>query len=208
MKKLLILLIHALPFIITTCKDDKPEFFVDQDTRDYCVFKEGSWWLYEEEATSEKDCVWVTQSKEKKLDSDNLNNIRNGYDMILFSTLWKKQNVQITCWAGGGSGDPEINRFQELITFPLALEDYTFLSTSDPSAKISPHFGYEFGLIESKDTFIVEGKDYYNVRIFEANIGLHQFWQRKIFRAKHIGKIRYEKGDGTIWNLVNYNIIQ
>jgi hypothetical protein len=201
-----ILLIFLLPFIITNCKDNpKPEFFIDQNTKDYCVFKEGSWWLYKEEGSAEKDCVWVTQSNAKKMKSSHIENIRNGIQMITFSTWWGKQ---ITCWAGGDEDIPEKNIFQERIVFPLALEDYTFFSTIDTSAEYAPYFGYKLQLLDTLNIYNIDGKDFKNIKIFNVNIGLHQHWQKKIYRAKHIGKIRYEKGDGSIWNLINYKVEQ
>ena len=209
MKKILSLLILIFPFIIYSCKDDpKPEFFVDQDTKDYCVFNKGSWWIYEEEVSTDKDCVWVAESNEKKIDSDHLRTIRNGKQMVLFSTLWNKQNVKITCWGGGGTGDPEINRFEESLSFPLALNDFTFYSVLDTTIFFEPFSGYQIRLFNKIINYNLNGKQFEDVRIFSVNKGLHQYWQKKIYWARHIGKLRYEKGDGTIWNLINYKVEQ
>ena len=212
MKKLLFLILIVSLFIFCCKEKPKPEYFIDQDTKDFCVFKVGSWWIYEKEGSAEKDCVWVTQSFEKKIGSNdrgnNTGNIRKGYQMILFSTFWQMQAVQITCWAGGDESFPDKNIFTELITFPLALEDNTFLSTTDTFVKFVPYFGYKFQLFDTLSTYSIGANKYNDVKSFIVNKGLHQYWQKRIYWARHIGKIRYERGDGTIWNLINYKVEQ
>ena len=208
MKKILFLILIVSVFIFNCKEKPKPEFFIDQDTKDFCVFKVGSWWIYQEELSAEKDCVWVVESNEKKIDSDHVRNVRNGIQMVLFSTLWSKQNVQITCWGGGGTGDPETNRFEERLSFPLALNDYTFYSVLDTTIFFEPFSGYQIRLFNKLIEYNLNGKQFEDVRIFSVNKGLHQYWQKKIYWAKYIGKIRYERGDGTIWNLINYKVEQ
>ena len=205
MKKLLFLILIVSLFIFNCKEKPKPEFFIDQDTKDFCVFKVGSWWLYEEVNTAQQDCVWVTQMNEKKFESNYVNNVRNGIQMIMFSTWWDKQ---ITCWGGADVAFPDKNIFRELIVFPLALEDNTYLSSIDTSDKYEPYYGYKLQLFDTLNTYNLSGKNYQNVKIFRVNIGLHQYWQKKIYWAKYIGKIRYERGDGTIWNLINYKVEQ
>jgi hypothetical protein len=206
MRQLYLITIFTFQLMLINCKDDhKPEFFIDQDTKDFCVFKEGSWWLYEKEGSTERDCVWVKECYENKIDDDDFSYNRNGFEILMFSNWWNKQ---ITCWVGGDIGEPSKNIFRERVTFPLALEDYTFLSTIDSSAVFEPYSGYKLQLSDTLDLFNVGIKIFQDVRIFKVNAGLHQYWQKKIYWSKHIGKIRYESGDGSIWNLIDFNVKQ
>ena len=41
------------------CKDEHPQLFIDQKTKDYVVFQQGSWWSYEEKKSQSFDTVTV-----------------------------------------------------------------------------------------------------------------------------------------------------
>lgn len=208
MRLLYLITIFAFQLMLINCKDDpKPEFFIDQDTKNFCVFTEGSWWLYEEENSAERDCVWVKQSFEKKIDSDDYGTIRNGYIIRMSSFFWQKQNVSLSLWAGGGTGDPQINRLEENINYPLALTDYTFYS-SDTFQVFNPLSEYKIRMVQALDSYFINNTEYKDVRIFKASKGIHPLYQREIYWSKHIGKIRYERGDGSVWNLIEFNVTQ
>jgi hypothetical protein len=55
----LILLLSLLPFILSTCKDDEPqylgEFRLGAEGEAYIKFEPGSYWVYENDMTGERD---------------------------------------------------------------------------------------------------------------------------------------------------------
>ncbi len=57
----LILLLSLLPFILTTCKDDEPqylgEFRLGAEGEAYIKFEPGSYWVYENDMTGERDSI-------------------------------------------------------------------------------------------------------------------------------------------------------
>jgi hypothetical protein len=56
-----------LLLFLSTCKKDKPETrYVDQETKDFAVFKPGSWWLYQNKKTNERD-TWKLVSKKESI---------------------------------------------------------------------------------------------------------------------------------------------
>ncbi len=59
MKKLL-LIICSLPIVLSFCKDkERPTIYIDQETKDYCDFKTGSWWAYKEEKSGIIDTIKI-----------------------------------------------------------------------------------------------------------------------------------------------------
>jgi hypothetical protein len=60
---LLILVVPACKKDKTPCVTDCPESNCEdiQCVKDYFAFKVGSWWVYEEETSGERDSVYVTE---------------------------------------------------------------------------------------------------------------------------------------------------
>jgi len=55
-----ILLLILLSIGMPNCKDEeRPSIYIDQATLDYCDFKIGSWWAYEEEQSSIIDTISI-----------------------------------------------------------------------------------------------------------------------------------------------------
>ncbi len=59
-----ILITALILTILASCKDDYPTYFISQETKDLAFYKEGSWWLYKNQATGERDCVYVDKTKQ------------------------------------------------------------------------------------------------------------------------------------------------
>ncbi|TAH25994.1 MAG: hypothetical protein EAZ07_04685 [Cytophagales bacterium] len=74
-----------------TCHDRKktpcPVIYMEQDLKDYCVFQLGTWWVYEEEQTKAKDCVYVFSSTIDIYDCDKSSNGSENSSMKLKSTF-------------------------------------------------------------------------------------------------------------------------
>lgn len=186
-------------------EDTRPIFEIDQTTVDYCVYDEGSWWVYEEETSGERDTIVVTRI-ENSIDSNkHLGYKRKGY-YSLYST---KIYTQTSSWTGPSYNLPELNGATESFVIPPhGYLDLLFISTLDTS------FIYELSGIEQiklKDTLSslrIREKTYSDVRVFENLSGSYFKHQKVIYWARHIGKIRIERADGTIWNLIDYHVSQ
>ncbi len=44
--------------LFTTC-NRYPYYPFNQDAKEFFIFKKGSWWLYENEQTHERDCLYI-----------------------------------------------------------------------------------------------------------------------------------------------------
>ncbi|MDZ4758730.1 MAG: hypothetical protein SGJ10_11430 [Bacteroidota bacterium] len=72
-QKAILCLITLLALCISCNLNKKPKctqsntVHVPQNAIDYFYFKEGSWWVYEDEATKEQDSVWVSYSRKDTL---------------------------------------------------------------------------------------------------------------------------------------------
>ncbi len=61
MKTTPIIIITSLVLIFfVACNDDYPTYFVPEEIKQFGYFKKGSWWLYKDEITGQRDCAYVT----------------------------------------------------------------------------------------------------------------------------------------------------
>ena len=69
-----ILLLFSLFFIFSCRKDKSIEpiktYGVGSDIKDYCFFKPGTWWVYEDSLTGNIDSVYVTNYSNYKFDAN------------------------------------------------------------------------------------------------------------------------------------------
>ena len=209
MKNLFYPLLFVLTLIITNCKDDpKPEFFIDEDTKEYCVFNIGSWWIYEEEKGFHLDTQNLLINNNVTLESKNLSYKRKG-----FISKWQNSDDyykgmnEIEIFNGPSRTEPKISYSSEsFVIGPNLFEDITFISTKDTTFKFNPSGQYELKLLNAWDTIIIFNKKYNDVRCFDILNGSYSAYQKKVYWARNVGKIRIERADGTIWNLIDYNI--
>jgi len=205
MKKIILLLATALLF--TTCNRD-PYYPFNQDAKEFFIFKKGSWWLYENEQTHERDCLYISEQDYIIKTEDYSPN--HFYDRAL-TTFLSKDSV----FYGNGtyySSTDDTTRVSEVIyyknikfgfslSFPFKdyERDYSFIKDSVTEVV---HVKVQFSNInniysEMTRVFIKDG-------IVCDNI-LSQIW-----REKNIGMTKlYIQTDTSefLLNLVDYNVI-
>ncbi|MFT6112722.1 MAG: hypothetical protein ACJAXV_001513 [Bacteroidia bacterium] len=161
--------------------------------------------MYEEESSGELDTISVASLKRELSQSDNLGYKRDRYVMRKNSS----RTGEITQGAGGAKNMPALNKSSEsFVISQHAYSDQLFISTLDTS------FIYEltnFERMKLKDTMSsisILDSSYADVRIFENLAGIYTSYQKSIYWARHVGKIRVERADGTVWNLIDYEVSQ
>lgn len=55
----LFLIIIAIAFFYYGCDSSGKTIHIDQETKDYCLFKQGSYWVYQDSATLETDSIVI-----------------------------------------------------------------------------------------------------------------------------------------------------
>lgn len=222
---ILIFAVIATALSVTSCKDDdEPNTPSDpcttcqsvMEAKDYFYFKMGSWWVYEEETSHERDSMYVTSSA----------NDPNSYD---FDVKIKSNLTDYTYhywpvyYSGGGNGGCSPNgvaykkciyvnlskaKFQDLLgqsdVFFIKHSLNEFIYTGDALA-CGPNKLTVSGIF---DEYVLPNEVVGKTICMSEDCSLQEGRQPiKVFYSKNIGIIRKELIDSNqVWNLVNYHI--
>jgi len=210
---LIILLLSAqsILFILTTtgCKKKKlPTYYLTQDFKDYAVFSVGSYWVYEDSATSIIDTIKLTSSTtnivEYEINSEgDVGFYYEEYKALYYSTFFN------TIYTYKGMIF-ENNGFDYFYYFFYNPRIIYFISDIEIGTGYSAGLGvyiYECKL----DTVNILGNSYLNVKVLKNKYPLQGVLHSKTYNSKNIGRVRIEINDtllghNYVWNLKNYNI--
>jgi hypothetical protein len=210
---LVFLVVIAVTIILSSCvgsdDDPRPTYDIDAISKEYCVFEDGSRWIYKLEGSSFADTIilsgteTITEDPGNELSSDgftrwhyrfeSLNNSfsplsGNGYVIPLTST----PNPEISEMIFRNGGIPQIA---------------IFLGSDSIGANSSiSNSGTKVTLVDKRDSLAVDNIIYYKVLVFENNSLLWSDVPTKIYWASGIGRIRIEHHNGEIWNLKEHVI--
>ncbi len=207
------LLIFVLTVLLSNCgfNDPKPHHAVAQEIKDYCVFKNDSRWIYQEENSGDLDTMTVYESINFTVDPDNkfftfesfdyrLKSSVLGYDINSFYIFQIHLQLEVNlekswCYAFGPytSGTAPVEYFEANDTGEVVVR----YANSNGIKYLSYH-----------DSLAIEGKQYYKVKVFEHLSSTGPKGPRKIYWSKYIGRIRYEFFNGEVWNLIEHKVIQ
>ena len=186
-----------------------------QGVKNYFLFKEGSWWVYEEETSLERDSVYVTES---------INNTSNyDFDMRVYSAYedysyhyypyysagsaacTPNGNVSTSCIRvkrakykpGESIGESSCFMF----AFKVDMYSYTYAANAQQEGNRI--------LIEQVFPSYVLGDLNFNktVKVHELFTFIEHQQPTNHFFAEHVGLVRKELIDSNeVWNLVSYHI--
>jgi hypothetical protein len=234
MKKPLISIFVCL-LLFVGCDTNPDPLKIDEESKAYCLFNEGTFWVYEDSATSQRDSV-VVVSNPSKIWSRNKNH--EGYEMKLHTYTQEDTLENYLLVMPEYLNWPEHNP-----SFTCGFFSFPYLYGSNPFDWLSPkpfmqavHFegdpiNFEGGGFEtyrdpaySSNVFDIEREVYHisysqdNHNYFEVIVT--SLTQKLIFQdsinantksywAKNIGLIRFEAETDSmhiVTKLVNYNI--
>jgi hypothetical protein len=213
-----------LLFIVPACTKDKTPCVTDcpesncediQGVKDYFAFKVGSWWVYEEETSGDRDSVYVTEYAN---DPTNYN-----FDMRVYST---HQDYFYHFWpnfAGGSQSCSETGiTCNDCVTvkkskykvgdfvgeakcffFLFSIGDFKYgytpvnLSFNNTVAVQNIYSDYELGILQFDKT----------VLIHELHTFVDGEQPTNHYYSEGVGLIKKELLDSNqVWNLVDYHI--
>ena len=210
MKKLLIL-ICFLPFVLFCCKDkERQTIYIDQETKDYCDFKTGSWWVYKEEKTGMVDTVSVYNYENKIVSIEELSPV--DFEQTRAFTIWSSYGHDLTKASPliKIAADNGINMnatVEEQYPYAISYPSIIYYTLDTIGSKREIYAGDEIKYENYNDSIELEGKIYYQVKEFSTS-AFSSKKHKSIFWAKHIGRIRFETFNGEIWNLINHYVIK
>ena len=185
----------------TQCTDGNTDNRIASVVKKYFYFKTGSWWVYENELTLERDSVFVVKDEYKKFfiseacecDEKIFVYYESTYtDSFFYSTESYSSPVVV------------FNR----IKYNSSYRDltYRFITKDDSLLRLSNTHN---AIITFLPTFKGVKEDFQNVYRCFYNKALTDYLSDSYF-APNVGLIRfkYKDGDETYWNLINYHVIQ
>ena len=209
MKKLLFLSINLIILFCTNCNQCETSQCTDGNTinrtssvvKKYFYFKVGSWWVYVNEISLERDSIFVVQDKIERVMGDEsckceefllVQSFSSLYDSLFYNTTSDNTSaISFMRVHFGSSYYDDTYRFEVLSDTSLILENqHNAIITFLPDYKgIQETFKNVYRCFYHKAL-----TDYLSDSYFAPNIGLIRF--------------KYKDGNETYWNLVNYKVIQ
>ena len=215
----------VLPGMGVSCNDSKPQpspgFCTTHPdlcepttaAKDYFLFKEGSWWVYEEETTHERDSLYVIEYANDPTSAD--------FDITLYSSREDMRYhyfpliVQVSPCSNGGVSEKKCiyvkrskgnfgNYIGEANCFFIQYHKEAFTGNNNiyhPDNRIT--------VKEIYDTFDLGALhfDTRTIKIFEDYTLTEHHSPTNHYFTKGIGLIRKEILDSNqVWNLVDYHI--
>ncbi|MGB1242259.1 MAG: hypothetical protein ACPG49_07045 [Chitinophagales bacterium] len=207
MNDLLIFILILLS--IASCTEKKDTAYVPEEFKIYTVFNEGTWWIYEEVLSGEKDSSFVFSSKTRIL---NHRSLSYKQEMIEQQTVRKKDTIyQLTYPSDKLIEGLYLYTYKEEnrrnFSFPMTLLPY-------PIDSIGQQVPFQGGAVITaiEEKIIIQNQTYLNTISVSfdravAENGNPPWKIRSCTFAQNIGMIRIQYYDGTIWELVDYKII-
>ena len=184
-------------------KAKRTEIRIDQETKDYCLFGEGSYWIYQDSATFAVDSIVVDKPIKYNLYESGEHNKR----------VWEKYSTQISLY----TIDSLCGFYVELSNIGadehslIPCMFFTFRAEMYHNGKIGDGSPTKFK--EKKDYLIINGVTYNDIKIFEHHYPFYSQNANKkeiYYWAKHVGLIREEiyEYDSliSVRNLIKYNV--
>jgi len=181
-----ILLMFIIVSVLTVISCRKPTTYnMPQDLKDYCMFPVGSWWVYEDSISGEKDSI-VLMEQSVFIDGPDENFYWESISQVFYSSLY---NVNASCYTYIYRRNP--------LTYNYFFGKGSYFSTDD-SFLGDNNVSYIYS-----DSTTINNIYFYKIKIFEeykgtSNYGL-TYW------AKNIGVIKYVNPNFN-WELKSYYI--
>ena len=189
-----------------SCEPDGPTYYMDQEFKDYIVYPQGSYWVYEEMSSGQIDTVKIYSSEIK---------IHNGQTILGFNyeeylVLMKSSFNNDTISGVGGIDftDKNFSEYEEGSTNIHKILNRSLLFFSKKPV------GYELNYtevdlvdyLEFLELYTVFSLEYEDVKVFEHKINYYSEQPKRVYFAKGVGIIKKELFNGEIWQLKKYFI--
>jgi hypothetical protein len=204
MKKALLLALVPLLMATTCNKKEKeyPTYYMDQEFKDYTLFKVGSYWVYQDSASKQIDSVYlykqeITINDRRKAVNYNYEQFTENLKSSLYDTL-VGEGLKLSESGGFVYG---ILRLNDFTNYASSYFQTPTIGELDPLYRIIKYQTYR------NDTTI-SNKNYTQVKVFEANQQSFSYQSHKIFYSKHLGLVRKELFNGEVWNLIRHHVTQ
>ncbi len=171
-------------------------------------FKEGSYWIYKDSVSGVKDSFWIEKfyhgiDKVHKKDWGNTKKCTEVFGYSLVSELYGESRMSSVI--NDLNISIEKNSYRIMDVSEVINNDWVYRTTLHGNSYDS--INGSGAIQEIIDKITVYYGFYYNIlRIYYANPTYDYLLDT--YYVRNIGLVKFKRKDGTIWELVRYNIVQ
>lgn len=182
---LILFILSVLIFSFANCKKDKPTYYMPQEFKDFILYSEGSYWIYEDSITGNTDSIYLSNYNINIAEPSHFDYKYEKLEQNFYSSFSIESQYRAETW---------------------------LLQLEDPSLYEYTGYGYYGGnkdanieYISNFDSLNIKGVWYKDVKCiynYDGNI-TYYYW------VKYIGIIKKEdKFNNQNWQLIKYHINQ
>lgn len=216
--KKIFLVFASMTLLAWSCQEDDPDYYtINQEAKEWGVYKLGSWWVYKQENTNITDSIFVSKYEESIYEevSDKKLQFYKEFFFIMYRNL--DDNVITSEYIEPVGYEGTLIRIKESNQAVNSIYDAGLLFLTP---EILHNFNYITNtptqIINIFDSLKIENKYYKNVVHTQSTVTnyitednyetVNEYWLSK--NNWIIKKIIRTNSDTTIWNLIKLNIIQ
>jgi hypothetical protein len=190
---------------LSGCKDRELHTdYIDQKLKEYCLFQEGSYWVYQN-SNGDIDSLYLYQRKNNIVEDDDRN-----YESIdlQFTTSYYPSDIfgmAASPFLGGGGHLSEY--WNSAYLTPMGGFFFFSQPIDTPGLTTEVLAGTEETYTAYYESLIIGDSTYKEVRQYDFNMG-NLLSRKTIYWAKGLGRVKYIDADGTVWNLISYQVTQ
>jgi hypothetical protein len=170
------------------------------------IFKDSTYWIYQDSASMQIDSVWVYKSEYSVINQDVENSVSKGkcfeyFLLYLTSTLNNKYEINLHC-VNSKLGTPYEKEVFEILHYKnnIILEDFSMKGNKYVSFDTSAHKVLNF------DSIQVNNIKYRDILLHINFEGAYIYSES--YYTPNVGLIKYRLRNGSVWNLIRKNIKQ
>ena len=199
---------------VSACKNDKPTICssentlrIPKDILDRFIFKDSTYWIYQDSASMQIDSVWVYKNQYSIINQDVENTLSKGkcfeYFLTYFSSkLNNTYEINLNC-ANSAFGTPIEQEIFDILYYKnkLVVDGFSMRGNKYIAIDTTDHKVFQVDSIKVNDI------TYKNI-VLHVNISGGAFFYSESYYAPNVGLIKYRLRNGSVWNLIRKNIKQ
>ena len=207
MKPKALLLICCLCIIMTNCKKEPGVYYIDQEFKEWALFKEGSYWIYINEKNATSDSTYIQVPPVEMFLPTDPGEIHHEAIFIEYtSTFISKSEIQALQPANPtGNLTTSMVGIRDNYSYNYCLSDAMVKTTLQDQI-------FNCKVIERYDTIILNANRFHNViQTQDSETVNGDYCIKNYFFAKNIGLLKYSIRTSTFdstWSLLRWNVIQ
>lgn len=206
MRKLnLIIIATFFVLVAADCgnKNNNPTYYMPKDFKEYVVFPQGSYWIYEDSISGIFDSIYLETQTTQILEPPSYNNWGYKYE-YLKEMVYSAHNNQLSMRTGRFNEYQSNNENGSYIYYGL----HPLFISNIPVGSGCENLKY----IQHLDSLLINNICYKDIKIFASISSIGNVDYIKTFFCRNIGLVKMEISDNTdttglkIWLLKSYHI--